>query len=272
MEVIDVPLRYTSRRHTISIYPIGDIHSGSINSDEDAVEKLITNEILPNPTAYIIGMGDYAECITKNDPRFDHYGLADWVDRDNIIECQRERVVKLFYPVRNRILGLLTGNHEEEIHKRHDNDFVRNICKDLGGVKYGGYQAFIVLHFSRSGGNNRNYTIHAWHGAGSAQSEGAQVMRLMRLVNEIQADIFLMGHLHGFAQYRRPRLLCQHGRIKSVPIIATITGSWLKGYMQPEENQHLNPTYIEQKGYKPCDIGCPVIKISPQNNIVRIEA
>lgn len=219
-------------------------------------------------------MGDYADAILQNDKRFDVEGLASWVKKDNIVECQREWLVKLFRPIASKCICLLTGNHEETIHLHYQDDLVRNICKDLN-VPYGGYSCFVSLLFRRKTGDStsgRPYTIHAWHGAGAAQTEGARVLRLMRLVNEIQADIYLMGHLHAMAQYTPERLILRGGRVKSVKLAATITGSWLKAYMQPKGNEHLNPSYEERKGYIPARIGCPILHINPDKDRFTIES
>ncbi len=270
MEVIESVIK-SSHGGEIRIYPIGDIHLGSIHCDEDGIEKEIET-ISRDKNAYIIGMGDYADSILKNDPRFDIEGLPGWLKKGNIMESERERVVKLFKPVKNKILTLLTGNHEEEIHIRFQDDITRNICKDLS-VPYGGYSCFVVLKFERAGSNETHrVVIHAWHGAGSSQTEGARLMRLVRLVNDIQADIYLMGHLHAMTQHTPDRLTFQNGKVKSVRLAATITGSWLKAYTQPEKGQELPPSYAEKKGYKPSRIGCPVIHIRPELKEFTIES
>ncbi len=278
MEVLEVEIPY-KRSDIFELHPLGDIHLGSPACQEDDLEKYIATEISPNKNAYVIGMGDYTDCITKNDKRFDIEGLADWVERDNIIESQRRKVVEILKPLaqKGKLLGLLAGNHEEEIHKQHQDDIIRNICKDLS-VPYAGYSCFLVLNFKRftadldAGVSTRQYVIHAWHGAGSSQTEGARLMRLMRLVNDFQAHIYLMGHLHAITSYTPERMVYQRGRVKSVRLIATTTGSWLKTYSQPKGDQHFNPSYGEMKGYKPSRIGCPVIHLCPDKDWFTVES
>ncbi len=270
MEVIEVQLTY---RHSpidkIDIYPLGDLHAGAIHCNEKAIKTKV-QEIKENPKAYWVGMGDIVDAITKNDKRFDIGGLAKWVKPDNIIESQREFAVDLFKPIASKCLGYLTGNHEETIHSNNDNDITRNICKDLK-IPYGGYSCFINLHFNRTG-SKRLFTIHAWHGSGAAQQEGARIMRLMRLVNDIQADIYFMGHLHAVCEYAPDRLVCENGRVRSRKLIAVMTGSWLKTYTQPHKDEQINPSYGEQKGYKPSRIGCPVVHVYPETFNFTVES
>lgn len=271
MEVIEFTIDYR-RPDIFHFYPLGDIHYGAIECAENEVQKKV-KEILNRKRSYVLGMGDYADCITKNDPRFDAGNLAPWVERTNIVESQREKVSNLFSPFAEagKIIALGTGNHEEEIHARHDNDITRNICKDLN-VPYAGYSCFVVLRFRRADRTTRTYIWHSWHGAGAAQTDGARMLRLMRLVNDVQADIYTMGHLHDIQVASPERLICRGGQVKSITLAACITGSWVKAYMQSTERQPLNPHYAEKKGYKPARIGCPVIHIEPDEDKVTVEA
>lgn len=255
------------------LFPLGDIHYGSIDSAEEAIQRQVA-EILKVKNSLVLGMGDYADCIRKNDPRFNIEGLAPWVEKGNIIESQRKKVRELFEPLakKGKLLGLLEGNHEAEIHLRHQDDIVWNLCGDLK-VPYCGYSCFLVLNFTwRKSSNVTQIIIHAWHGAGAAQTEGARLMRLVRLVNDIQAHIYLMGHLHAMTQHIPDRLIYRRGRVKSMKLAATITGSWLRTYTQPKGEQKLAPSYGEMKGYKPSRIGCPIIHIKPDRDEFTIES
>lgn len=275
MEIIEKNIPYPSKSvitpDMFRIYPIGDIHAGSINCSENHIRQKV-QEIKDMPDTYWIGMGDYADCILNNDKRFDIAGLATWVTKDNILETQRKWLRDLFDPIKDKCLGLLTGNHEESIHLHCQHDFTRNLCDDLG-VPYAGYSAFFALTFDRDNTNeSHQFIIHAWHGSGGAQTEGSRVMRLMRLVNEIgSARVYLMGHLHAISTYHCDRLTYYRGRVKSQTIAAAITGSWLKAYQQPRKGETLTPSYAEMKGYKPSVMGSPIVHIEPQTDKVSIE-
>lgn len=272
MEVIEKIIPY-SRSDTFYFYPFSDPHLGSIASAEEEFRAKIL-ECANRKNSFALGGGDYADSILKNDPRFDMEGLAPWVEKGNIIESQRIRVVDAFRPLaeEGKLIGLGTGNHEEEIHIRFQDDITRNICKDLK-VPYAGYACFVVLSFRRKGSTeSHEYIWHHWHGAGSAQTEGARLMRLVRLVNDIQAHIYTMAHLHAMTSHTPDRLVCIRGKVKSIKLAATITGSWLRAYNQPKHGQTLGPSYAERKGYKPSRIGCPIIKIKPDSDEFTIES
>lgn len=257
------------RPDIFNLHPIGDIHAGSIHCSESKIKAKV-QEIKDDKKAIWIGMGDYADCITTNDKRWSAYGLADWVQQDDIIDSQRKWLVDLLKPIQGKCIGLLTGNHEETIHDRHQDALTRHICDDLG-VPYLSYTCFVDLVFDR-GGTKRLYQIFAWHGAGAAASDGGKLMRLMRLVNEVQADIYLMGHLHDVVIKNPHRLKSINGRIKSVPLVAAMTGSWLTAYTQPKAGVQMGVSYAEKKGYTPNRIGSPVIHIWPDRDQVTVEA
>ncbi len=265
MEVIIKEITYT-RPDMFTIYPFFDAHLGATESLESALVYKVHECAEMGRLGLAIGGGDWLDCITHNDKRFSMNGLSTWVEKSNIVDSQRRHVEDIFKPIteQGQWMGIGTGNHEEAIHHFHDNDVTRNICRDLG-VSYAGYQAFYVLKFKRGGKQTHVVTIHCWHGAGTAQTEGARLARLVRLVGDMQADIYLMGHLHAITTHTPDRLVVQNGRVRSVRLAAAICGSWLKTYNQPDIGEIIDPSYGEMRGYKPSRIGMPLIQITPDN-------
>jgi len=265
MEVIIKEIEY-NRPDIFSLYPFFDSHLGARESSESTLGRKVEECANLGRLGLAIGGGDWLDCITHNDKRFSMNGLASWVERSNIVNSQRRRAKDIFNPLveQGQLMGLGTGNHEESIHAFHDDDVIRELSFDMK-VRYAGYQTFYILKFKRAGKFTHTVTIHSWHGAGAAQTEGARLARLTRLVNDIQADIYLMGHLHTITTYTPDRLTIQNGRVKSVRLAAAICGSWLKTYNQPKNGEAQDPTYGEKAGYRPSRIGMPIIKLYPDN-------
>ena len=265
MEVIVKEINY-KRPDVFRLYPFFDPHLGAVESAESALKRKVNECADLGNLGLALGGGDWLDCITHNDKRFSMNGLAPWVQKSNIVESQRRKAREIFQPITDekQWLGIGTGNHEEAIHFYHDDDVVRNLCDDMK-VPYAGYQTFYILKFRRGGKMTHSVKIHAWHGAGAAQTEGARLSRLTRLVNDIEADIYLMGHLHTITTYTPDRLTVLNGRVRSIRLAAAICGSWLKTYNQPDKGDIQDPTYGEIKGYKPSRIGMPIIRITPDN-------
>lgn len=266
MEVIERVIPYT-RPSTFTFYPIGDIHAGVVHCDEDLLCKKV-DEIKNNKNALWLGMGDYADCITPSDfKRWDGRILAPWMkgQEDNIGPTQARRVDEILSPIWNKCLGLIEGNHDENIRRYNHYNFMGELLRLANKkwtVPYAGVSCFVRLNFKReNSAEAHDYIIHARHGEGSARTSGARALAVLRLSQSmVNAHITLMGHLHGQESPDIPqRLILRGGKIRSFETIATMTGAWLLGY-----KQGVPPIYFERWGSPPATLGCPKITLRPQ--------
>ncbi len=266
MEVKDIFLKRT-RSTKIKLFCLGDIHAGTIHCVEKDIKNKV-REIANTKDAYWIGMGDYSEFITPNDRRFDpsQKAVAEWVEQDNIAECETKWVVDLFTPIKDKCWGLLYGNHEESIRKFNHDNVQKNICDRLG-VSNLGFSCFLTLHFARSTSGTRNlYKCSLTHGASSAITEGAKLMALMRWMKATEADIYAYAHLHDYMPKSLSRITVSNtGRIKSRVAMGATTGSWFRTY-----TQGVIASYGEAKCYPPTEICCAVFTIDPEHDFVDV--
>ncbi len=268
MEVIDRAIEYMWA-DKITLYPLGDFHLGVVHCDEDLLEEIV-EEIKKQKNALWLGMGDFCDCVTPSDfKRWDGKILASWMkgNEDNIGPTQLERADKLLSPIWNKCLGLIEGNHEEAIRRYNHYDFMKELLKKANikyKVPYGGVSCLIRLNFKRKNSNEtHDYIIHARHGEGSARTSGARALAVLRLSQVfVNANITLMGHLHGQESPDIPqRLILRHGKVKAFETIATMTGAWVRAYMQG-----VPPCYLERWGSPPSVLGCPKIIIEPEKD------
>jgi len=225
-----------------------------------------------NKNALWLGMGDYGDLIVPSDfKRWDGRILAPWMKghEDNVGVTQCERVDEVLSPIWNKCLGLMEGNHDDYIRKYTHYDFMTELLKKANKnvaeeIPYGGVSCFVRLLFRRKNSSeSHEYIIHARHGEGSARTSGARALAVLRLSQTfINAHITLMGHLHGQESPDIPqRIVLRAGKIKSFETIATMTGAWLKAYMQD-----VPPCYLERWGCPPSTLGCPKIIIEPSKD------
>jgi hypothetical protein len=165
LEVKEFKLKY-HRPDKFNLYLIGDTHLGTIHCAEHQLRQKI-DEIKIDPMAYWIGMGDYGDYITPHDKRWSSRDIAtDWVDKDDIAESVRKRLVELFSPIKAKCIGLLYGNHEVSYSKLQDGNVHKHICEDLG-VDNLGYSCFIHFVFKRQGSNEMHLIKGMFtHGSG----------------------------------------------------------------------------------------------------------
>jgi len=267
MEIVERTIDYIRAESEWKLYPIGDTHLGIKHCTESDLQKKIT-EIKDNPQALWIGMGDYGEFITPTDPRWDCKVIAEWLEneQDNIAEEQTKYICKLFEPIRDKCIGLLSGNHEESIRHYLRVHVQKNLCDRLELPNLG-YSCWVKLRFARENSNEHHvYKGVFSHGSGWAVTPGAKMNRLQRFMNAFDARIYGIGHMHDIITHTVPYLeLSDSNIIRQKEKVGAITGCWFKTYAQD-----IPPSYGEMKNYPPTSLGCPVFTIDPQKDEVRV--
>lgn len=186
-----VVLELPENLERMDIHLLGDWHIGDPLCDLVSVaEKL--DEIRDNPSAYCILGGD----------------LCDMALRDSIGDVhgarlspmgQVERVVSLIKPVREKVLCMVRGNHENRVYKSTGIDPLAFAASELGlGERYSDTSALLFVQFGHDTkhGGRMQYTMYVTHGAGSGRKEGGKLQRLADLQNIIDCDIYCHNHTH----------------------------------------------------------------------------
>ncbi len=252
MEVAAKDIDFENKR--ITLVPIGDLHLGSRACDEKRITRL-TEWILARPDTYVIGMGDYAELIPRQDARrFDADSIKPALlkNLDNLIPIQRDMIIDTFsgLAAEGRLLGLLAGNHEMSIKKNYSMDIMEEVCTklDTPNLGFSCLYRLTLKHPRRS----RNVVVYAHHGWGGGRKPGSSINKLIDLMSSYEADIYLSGHDHEKIGKRQPRLsITSSGkpRLRSTPAILGRTGTFLRTAQQGTTN------YAEVAGYPPTDLG-----------------
>ena len=175
----------------IEIHPMADLHIGDSMCDFKLIMERI--EYIKNtPNAYCILDGDLmdtAVCTSVGDT----YG-ANLQPMEQLRQC-----VKIFEPIKDKILAVLPGNHENRVYRSDGLDITELMCAQLGiPEKYSPTTALLFVRFGKDGKHGRPmfYTIYATHGAGGGRKEGGKVNRLADLASIVDADIYVHAHTH----------------------------------------------------------------------------
>jgi hypothetical protein len=250
---------------TFTLYPLGDIHLGTIHCDRNHFKQTI-DRIAADPNALVVGMGDYCECIVLSDPRFEPSEISpEFQGRlGDIAVAQGEQFIADILPIKDKIIGMIDGNHEFELKRRHYYDLTLSACRTLG-VPYLSDTAMIRLVFRRESDTSKhveshNVFIYAEHGAGGGGKSGGKVNSLCDLMAHFEADLYLRGHVHDKIVVPKPMLrMTGQGKAKLIQKkrFGVLTGCFYKSY---EEG---SSSYGQRKGYAPNEIGCPAIRIRP---------
>ena len=177
----------------IEIHPMADLHLGDVHSDYKGITERI--EYIKNtPNAYCILDGDLMDTAIASSVG-DTYG-ASLQPMEQLKLC-----VKIFEPIRDKILAVLPGNHEQRVWRSDGLDITALMCSQLGlQEKYSSTTALLFIRFGERDRHHHNrrqlYTIYVTHGSGGGRKEGGKINRLADLANIVDADIYVMGHTH----------------------------------------------------------------------------
>jgi predicted MPP superfamily phosphohydrolase len=253
----DVYFEFMDSNEKFNLFLIGDIHVGNLGCDLKLLKKVLKS-IKETENSYILGMGDYCECITPKDKRYDIHTQ----DRKILTpKEQYDKIIDLFSPFKGQIIGLLEGNHEASLDKYNSHRITEELAKDLDTVNLG-YSAFTDLHFKKIDENGKRlkttmYTIYATHGTGSGRFKGAKVNRLEQLAQWNESDMYFGAHTHELITWHDIRNK-KRGKRKVEDIrIYGITGSFLTGYEKGVTS------YVERTQRKPAFKGCLKVEIVP---------
>ncbi len=282
-------ITHSSRNDVFAIYNLADLHVGNAAC---AMGKLKADikAIKDDPYSFWVGGGDYADYISRKDRRYDPSCLDPSITVKDMGALGRKlatMVRDLLWPIRDKCLGLVYGNHEDKyMNDCEQQDLHAWLCTELS-VPNLRYSAIFDLIFVRRptpkpalyldaklGGkrNCNNYASHKFriyihHGAGSASTPAGKLTKLIQFMNMFIADIYMVGHVHDRAAKRHVRIgaddPCRSWIQKEM--VGTITGSYLKTY----DDEVV--TYGEKKAYPPAILGASFVRITPDKGTVTAE-
>ena len=190
MKVIKVDL--PSELEQIELHTFADEHIGDEHSDIKRVLERI--EYVKNkPNAYCILNGDIIDNATKT-------SIGDiYTQIYNPME-QLERAIAIFEPIKDKILCITHGNHENRSYKNEGINISRLIATQLGlADRYTPTSAVLFIRLGKDSHNHSRkirYTGYILHGSGGGRKEGAKAIRLADMAGIIDTDFYIHSHTH----------------------------------------------------------------------------
>ena len=185
MKVIKVDL--PSELEQIELHTFADEHS-------DIKRVLERIEYVKNkPNAYCILNGDIIDNATKT-------SIGDiYTQIYNPME-QLERAIAIFEPIKDKILCITHGNHENRSYKNEGINISRLIATQLGlADRYTPTSAVLFIRLGKDSHNHSRkirYTGYILHGSGGGRKEGAKAIRLADMAGIIDTDFYIHSHTH----------------------------------------------------------------------------
>lgn len=179
-----------------NLYGLADLHIGDPNCRIDLIKRYL-KDIENDPNAVVVLNGDFMNTAVRN-------SVSDVYGDIMTPQQQCEYVADILDPIRDKIVGATTGNHEFRTHKDDGLDITRMALRELGKIDlYDPNGLGIVFKFgspNQKAHHNKSgymaYSIYMTHGIGGGRKEGAKAIRMGEMARICDADIYIHAHTH----------------------------------------------------------------------------
>lgn len=248
---------HPSRRDVLRLKPLMDLHYGSSECDLKVFKDYIDDR---NENTYFFGVGDLFDMILYNDKRYRRSGDGRVSRVDAVIDRDVRDVYEILKPIKDRIICLGTGNHEDTIAERCGTDPSARLAEKLG-VPYCGYSYWIRLTMQRGHSSERGKTsgsrvidIYCHHGfGGGCRTEGGSVTKYSKAADRFNANICVFGHDHRKQCVTYPVFYLTEAvtpTLAAYTRVVVLGGSFKKTF-----SDTTNPTWEEKKGFPAVALG-----------------
>lgn len=256
MKVIKADLPRELER--IEILPLADFHIGDMMSDWKLIQELLAR-VKDDPLCYCILGGDLMDTAIAS-------SIGDTYAANVQPMEQLQMCVKLFEPIKDKILACVAGNHENRIYKSDGVDMTQIMCNQLGiGERYSSTTALIYVRLGENKAEHKNrqqvYSIYLSHGSGGGRREGGKINRLADMAEIIDADVYVCAHTHLPATFKT-----EFARADA----ANRSVQWVTHTFVNAAASLRYGGYGERNGYKPASRECPVIVLDGRKKKVKV--
>lgn len=226
---------------TAYILPMGDIHIGDKFVDYKLLQDNI-DWVKSEPNARVILMGDMFNVATrssKSSPFEQNLGLDEQIAKG----------IDLFRPIKEKILGAISGNHEARIEDFCMMNPLTPFCMALH-IPYLGYSAVLSVVVGRIA-----YTAYVHHTTGGGKTPGSKINRVNALRSLVcNCDMYLGGHNHSLGVMPVTTRVVDtiHKSIVAKRQLLIDCGS----YLEWDNN------YAERMALEPTKLGSPRIRLN----------
>lgn len=177
----------------LEIHSISDLHVGSPQANIRAFKKYLDEEILSNPNARVVVVGDVVDNGVKR-------AFGSVYEQIVPPQQQLDDVSELLYPIKDRILTMVSGNHEQRSFKDVGLDPMKYVALQLRIPHlYRPYLSFLKVKVGKRTNHNKrppNYSIAVTHGTGASSRPASRINKNSDFLVNIGTDILITGHTH----------------------------------------------------------------------------
>jgi hypothetical protein len=185
--------KYDLTKHeSVEIISMGDLHGGDAYCEIEMIRQAVA-WVSGADNRYIIIPGDIFNTAIKGSVSLDlsELGMST--------KDARHLLARILAPVRDRILAVLPGNHDDRLTRDSGEDSVDALCCELGIPYFPEGEAFLDISVGRWGHNSKavHFYCYVAHGVAGGRLPGAKANALLDMRRIIHnADCYLNGHGH----------------------------------------------------------------------------
>lgn len=227
----------------IEVYPISDLHIGSKEFNEGQFQR-VSREILEQPNRYCVIAGDIVDNGIKS-------SVTSGYDAVMQPAAQRKYAAEILYPLRDRILCFVSGNHEARSARESDTDVAELIASKLDLEHlFKPDIAFLDISCGKRphhGVRPPRYCVAVTHGAGGGMLLGSGINKAEPFAQAIGCDLLITGHTHRPITAPSARLVPDLGKgIMILREIRLLTGTAYMDYGGYPSRKMMRPVTIRQ--------------------------
>ena len=232
---------YKLPAESVDLLVIADLHIGDPLVQMAAVKQRI-DYALQHDGCYVILNGDLINNAVKS-------SISDIYAEIHSPQQAIDRAVEILKPLAqaNKILVVTDGNHERRTYKT-DGISPTRIIADRLGITNCLADTSACLHLTVG---KQVYTVYCTHGSGGGRMISGKMLKLDRLGEIVDADVYVMSHVHQPGAYRRGYYRVRGGKSILIEKLFVITAATL-GY----------GGYADTAGMQPAATTNPIITLS----------
>ena len=240
----------------LTIIPISDTHIGDKTSNVKAFKEAL-DRVKNESNTYTILNGDLCNIALKNS-KSDVYS-DDFTPMEQVLQ-----LINYLEPIKDKILVISSGNHEERIKKDTNIDILWLVAKQLGIEQvYSPSWWYLYLSFGMTSRKRPMlYTITGYHGSGGGTTSGGKINKVKRMGQVIIADLYIMSHVHEPINTKSIIFTpdYQHKSIVKREMYYCISNSFVE-----YEN-----SYAERMGLLPSNTGLNIIELNGHKKDIKL--
>jgi UDP-2,3-diacylglucosamine pyrophosphatase LpxH len=240
----------------VKVLVISDLHFG--NPYCSVKHFLRTIEFIKNnDNVYCFLNGDLLESVTKS-------SKGDVYTQKLTPQEQRDAVIEMLKPIKDKVLGATQGNHEIRIYNETGIDLTQDIASKLE-IPYRAEGMLFKLSFGDFNNRTKGKPFVFWsyitHGYGGARTKSAKAVKAERVSTWIHADWYAMSHDH--VVNVAPDIYLMPDNRGMIDDKGFLSGKvTAKREMLIKTNAYLRwGGYAEMGGFPPSDLTTPLIQL-----------